>query len=78
MFDLCDENGLIVWVEIPFISMFLNTTDSNENLHRILTEMIKQNYNHPSVAMWGLMNELGIGGESSELFNVIFEFKIFG
>lgn len=73
MFDLCDEKGLIVWVEIPFISMFLNTTESNENLKQILTEMIKQNYNHPCVAMWGLMNEIGIGGESAELYKVIGE-----
>lgn len=51
--------------------MFLNTTDSNENLHQILTELIKQNYNHPCVAMWGLMNELGIGGESAELHKVV-------
>lgn len=71
MFDLCDEKGLIVWVEIPFISMFLNTSKSNINLEQILTELIKQNYNHACVSMWGLANEIGIGGESTELFNVL-------
>lgn len=55
-YDLCDEYGMIVWAEIPFITMFMeggeqNTLDQMEDL-------IVQNYNHPSIAVWGLSNEI--------------------
>lgn len=55
-YDLCDEYGMVVWAEIPFITMFMeggeqNTLDQMEDL-------IVQNYNHPSIAVWGLSNEI--------------------
>lgn len=56
MYDLCDEKGIIVWAEIPYISMHMN--DGRKNTLSQMEELIVQNYNHPSVAVWGLSNEI--------------------
>lgn len=55
-YDLCDENGLIVWAEIPYITMHMH--DGRENTLSQMTELIVQNYNHPCIAVWGLSNEI--------------------
>ncbi len=56
MYDLCDEKGIIVWAEIPYISMHMK--DGRENTLSQMRELIVQNYNHPSIAVWGLSNEI--------------------
>lgn len=59
-YDLCDEKGLVVWAEIPYISKHLpNGTD---NTKQQMTELICQNYNHPSIVTWGLSNEITMNG----------------
>ena len=55
-YDLCDERGLVVWAEIPYISEHLANGD--ENTRSQMTELITQNYNHPSIVCWGLSNEI--------------------
>lgn len=55
-YDLCDENGLIVWAEIPYITMHMK--DGRANTLSQMEELIVQNYNHPSIAVWGLSNEI--------------------
>ena len=64
-YDLCDEYGMVVWAEIPFISMFL--PKGRENTVSQMKELIVQNYNHPSIVVWGLSNEITMGGENEEL-----------
>ncbi len=64
-YDLCDEYGIIVWAEIPYISKHL--TEGRENTVIQMTELIVQNYNHPSIVVWGLSNEIGIGGTNEDL-----------
>ena len=66
-YDLCDENGMIVWAEIPFISMFLDTEKAKENTVSQMRELIAQNYNHPSICFWGISNEITIAGETQDL-----------
>ena len=61
-YDACDELGLVVWAEIPFISVFDPDPAAHRNCLRQLTELIVQNYNHPSICFWGLANEITIGG----------------
>ena len=56
VYDLCDEKGLILWAEIPYISAHLD--NGNENTIQQMRELIIQNYNHPSIVVWGLSNEL--------------------
>lgn len=61
-YDLCDERGLIVWAEIPYISKHM--PDGCENTLSQMKELIIQNYNHPCIAVWGLSNEITINGDS--------------
>ncbi len=55
-YDLCDENGLIVWAEIPYITMHMQ--NGRENTLQQMKELITQNYNHACIAVWGLSNEI--------------------
>lgn len=64
-YDLCDERGIIVWVEIPYISKHLE--NGVENTKSQMTELICQNYNHPSIVVWGLSNEISMGGAGKEI-----------
>ncbi len=66
-YDLCDENGMIVWAEIPFISSFMPGEKAEENTLSQMKELIIQNYNHPSIVCWGIANEISIGGITDEL-----------
>ena len=55
-YDLCDEKGIAVWAEIPYITMHM--TNGRANTLSQMEELIVQNYNHPSIAVWGLSNEI--------------------
>lgn len=55
-YDLCDENGMIVWAEIPYITMHMK--NGRENTLQQMEELVVQCYNHPSIAVWGLSNEI--------------------
>ena len=55
-YDLCDEKGLVLWAEIPYITTHL--PNGKENTMQQMKELIIQNYNHPSIAVWGLSNEI--------------------
>ena len=59
-YDLCDEKGMVVWAEIPYISSHMAT--ARENTISQMKELVVQNYNHPSIVVWGLSNEITIGG----------------
>ena len=67
-YDLCDEKGMVVWAEIPFISVFSNTSAAEKNTLSQMKELVLQNYNRPSIICWGIANEITIGGESHELY----------
>lgn len=56
--DLCDRGGLLLWEEIPQVNEMRTTPEFNANAETQLREMILQHGNHPSVAFWGLSNEL--------------------
>ena len=64
-YDLCDEKGLVIWAEIPYISKHMPT--GRENTISQMKELVYQNYNHPSIVVWGLSNEIGIGGSDDDL-----------
>ena len=66
-YDLCDETGLVVWAEIPFISRFDPSPESHANTLSQMQELVMQNYNHVSICFWGIANELGMGGESEAM-----------
>lgn len=56
--DLADHNGMILWQEVPLVNQIYDTHAFDENAKQQLTEMILQGYNHPSLCMWGIYNEL--------------------
>ena len=64
-YDLMDKNGIIVWAEIPFVGPggyndkgFVDLPAFRANGKEQLKELIRQHYNHPSIRVWGLFNEL--------------------
>ncbi len=63
-YDLCDEKGLVVWAEIPYISRHM--PNGLENTKSQMTELVCQNYNHPCIVTWGLSNEITMGGASDK------------
>ena len=63
-YDLCDERGLVIWAEIPYISRHMAT--GRENTISQMKELVVQNYNHPSIVVWGLSNEITMTGKSNE------------
>ena len=64
-YDLCDERGLVIWAEIPYISKHM--PGGRANTVSQMKELITQNYNHPSIVVWGLSNEISIGGSDEDL-----------
>ena len=58
-YDLADEKGIVLSTEIPLVNGILSTTAFSDDCKSQLKELIRQNYNHPSVLFWGLFNELG-------------------
>lgn len=55
-YDLCDEYGMVVWAEIPYISRHM--PEANDNALLQMKELICQQYNHPCIVTWGLSNEI--------------------
>ncbi len=55
-YDLCDEYGMVVWAEIPYITMHMK--NGRANTLSQMEELVVQCYNHPSIAVWGLSNEI--------------------
>lgn len=59
-YDLCDERGMVVWAEIPYISRHMEK--GVDNTVSQMKELVVQNYNHPSIVVWGLSNEITMSG----------------
>jgi beta-galactosidase len=56
VYDLADENGLIVWTEAPLVNSA--APELATSAQQQLKELIRQNFNHPSIVVWGLYNEI--------------------
>lgn len=74
-YDLCDRNGIILWSEIPFVGPggytgtgYLKNKNMEAYTRTMLTELIRQNYNHPSICFWGLFNELKLNYDDPQPF----------
>ena len=63
-YDLCDRYGMVVWAEIPYISEHM--PNGRENTISQMTELIVQNYNHPSICVWGISNEITISTKDNK------------
>ncbi len=70
-YDLCDKEGMVVWAEIPFISVMSKKDLEGKNAKQQLLELIKQNFNHASIFFWGIQNEIQIGGDRPEVRKLV-------
>ncbi|SNZ17008.1 beta-galactosidase [Natronoarchaeum philippinense] len=66
LLDAADEAGLILWEEIPVVNEVTDSTAFVENSRRMIREMVRQHYNHPSIGIWGFMNELFIHTDADD------------
>ena len=64
-YDLCDEKGMIVWAEIPYITVHM--PNGRENTIEQMKELILQNYNHASIICWAISNEVTLQGVTEDL-----------
>jgi len=58
VYKACDELGLLVWDELPWCRGGVGNEIWQKNTKKLLVEMIEQNYNHPSIIIWSLGNEI--------------------
>ena len=72
-YDLCDERGMVVWAEIPYISKHMPGGEANTLSQ--MKELIIQNYNHPSIVVWGLSNEITMNTDASDRNSVLANHK---
>ena len=70
-YDLMDRNGIVTWAEIPFVGPggyadkgYVDQESFKANGREQLREMIRQHYNHPSIMMWGIFNEIKEDGDN--------------
>lgn len=70
-YSLCDRHGLLVWAEIPYISIPSTIDPENGNATDQLERLIKQAYNHASIYGWGVQNEITIAVETEHTHNTI-------
>lgn len=63
-YSLCDEKGLLVWAEVPVITMYSKARQ--QNAEEQLTSLIRQNVNHPCIFCWGIQNEITLSGERNK------------
>ena len=63
-YDLCHRYGIVVWAEIPYISEHM--PNGRENTISQMKELIIQNYNHPSICVWGISNEITISTKNKK------------
>ncbi len=61
-YNYCDSAGIVLWTEVPLINNISGNALFQDNIKEQLKELIKQNYNHPSVCFWGLCNEIDYKG----------------
>jgi beta-galactosidase len=67
-YSLCDTTGMVVWAEIPFVGSdkkgYNGSEEFRTNAKQQLKELIRQNFNHPSILFWGIYNEIGMKNDS--------------
>ncbi|PYF71585.1 beta-galactosidase [Pedobacter nutrimenti] len=64
--NLCDSLGILVWEEIPWCRGGLGGPVYQQQAKRMLTNMVEQHYNHPSIIIWGMGNENDWPGDFPE------------
>lgn len=68
MYRLCDHNGIVVWAEIPCVQDW-HEGPFQQNCEQQLTELIRQNFNHPAILFWGMFNESNVPASAVKTLN---------
>lgn len=72
--ELADQYGLVLWDEIALVTAWTHdgdlapTSSLAAQARQQLQELVRQNYNHPSVAVWGIANEVDFGPNRPDFF----------
>jgi len=74
-YRLCDEKGILVWAEVPFISSPPTSEEAFVNIKEQMERLVKQCYNHCSVYCWGVQNEVTVTGENEALYGYVREME---
>jgi beta-galactosidase len=64
-YDLCDQNGLVVWAEMPLVNNVTASQAFTDNARQQLTELIRQSYNHPAIVFWSIGNEQRVDDDAT-------------
>ena len=56
--EMCDKLGIVTSVEIPVVNAVTETEEFLHNSVEMAKEMVRQDFNRPSVMIWGYMNEI--------------------
>ena len=56
-YDLCDQNGIVAWAEMPLVNGITASQAFTDNAHQQMTELIRQSFNHPAIVFWSVGNE---------------------
>lgn len=64
--DAADRLGIMIWEEIPVVNLITISEAFNQNAKTMLMEMILQHRNHPSIIIWGYMNEVFLRSPKTE------------
>jgi beta-galactosidase len=72
-YDLCDKEGMIIWAEIPYITRPSKTDHEGLNPKSQMEELVKQNFNHSSIVMWGVQNEITAVGKRDNVEQIVTE-----
>ena len=56
IYSRCDTLGLVIWAEIPFVNRV--TGQEGDSAHQQMRELVRQSFNHPSIYVWGIHNEV--------------------
>ncbi|WGK81392.1 glycoside hydrolase family 2 TIM barrel-domain containing protein [Vibrio aestuarianus] len=70
-YDLCDEAGMLIWAEPPYITKTSNTDREATNAISQMRELVRQAYNHSSIILWGVQNEIGIFPAERPLLEIV-------
>ena len=70
---LCDRNGVLVWSELAMVNNVQHTDEFRANVRQQLTELIRQNFNHPAIVMWSMHNEIGSRDKPTDIVKELAE-----
>ncbi len=70
-YEAADKLGLVVWAEDGLVNGVAHNEEFDNNQLQQVRELIKQNFNHPSIFFWSMYNELGNNGQQNLGYDLV-------